>query len=266
MTKTGKVFLLAAVFLLVSITAHAQDGPSGSDEWRYQITPYLWLPGIDADATVAGSTVPLDLSIGDILDNFDIFGLSARVEAWKGKWGLIFDGMYVDVGGEFSLQTPGPLDVGVDVDIVQTTLDFGVGYRLVEGPAFRFEPYVGLRYAHLKEEITLSVAAGPLGEKGQLLGGTADWLEPFVGGRIVFLLTEKLDFAVRGEVGGFGLGSASELTWSIIAGLDYQPWQRTSLKLAYRLYDIDYEHGSGVEQFGLDGQMGGLWLGVTLYR
>jgi len=48
-------------------------------------------------------------------------------------------------------------------------------------------------------------------------------------------------------------------------GFDYRAWKNTSIKFGYRIYDIDYETGSGADTLGLDAQMMGPWLGVTMY-
>ena len=265
MTDAKKVLYWGLGFLLISTFAYDLNEALGSDEWEIQVTPYFWAPAVDADTTVSGQTAPLDLSFSDILDNFDVFGLSGRVEAWRGKLGFIFDGMYVDLDGDFSLQTPGPSTPKVGVDIKQTMVDLAVSYRFVETPQVWFEPIVGVRYTELTQEITLSEIYAPVGPVGTILGGTEDWLEPFIGARAVFHLTEKWQILLRGDVGGFGIGDASDLTWNFLAGLGFRPWQRVSFKLGYRVYSLDYETGSGSDKFGFDGTLDGPQIGVTIH-
>jgi opacity protein-like surface antigen len=165
------------------------------------------------------------------------------------------------------LPIPAAATIDVDVDITDSVFDFAVGYRLVEKPlgdgsrTLLIEPFAGGRYHYLKQEIDLSAGGSPI----TTLGGSEDWVEPIVGGRIALVLTEKLKFLLRGDVGGFGIGSASDLTWNLIAALDFQPWEKTSLKLGYRHFDMDYEKGSGTRAFGFDGQIYGPQVGVTFY-
>lgn len=146
-----------------------------SDGWVITGGPYLFLAGIEGDATIAGTTAELDLSFSDILDNFDLFGVSGRVEAWKDqRWAIIFDGMYLDLEGNFA--TPGPLPLVINVDITQVQIDLGLGYRLfdqpltddAQGPRVLFDALGGVRYQYFKEELTIS----PL----PTLGDSADWL------------------------------------------------------------------------------------------
>jgi hypothetical protein len=66
------------------------------------------------------------------------------------------------------------------------------------------------------------------------------------------------------DFGGFGIGSASDLTWNLWTVVDYRLTERFSLKLGYRIYDLDYSRGSGRNEFGFDGQMTGPVLGLTV--
>jgi hypothetical protein len=264
MCKPTKITVLSMALLLIFTLAYSQSEASDSKKWEFQVTPYFFAPSVDADTTVDGATVPLDLSFSDILDDFDVFGLSARVEANKGKWGFIFDGMYIDLDGDFSIEIPPPI-TGVDVDIEQTVLDFAVSYRVVETPKLVFDPIVGARYTYLKQKINLNGNHPIVGPIGTELGQSEQWFEPFIGAKLAYILTEKWTLLFRGDVGGFGIGSASELTWNLLAGVDFRPWQRASFKFAYRIYNLDYETGSGTNKFGFDGTLHGPMLGVTFY-
>jgi hypothetical protein len=70
-------------------------------EWRVDFSPYVFLPySVDGDSTIAGQTVSFELDTSDILDLLS-FALSGRLEVWKGDFGVILDGYYVnlDAGG-----------------------------------------------------------------------------------------------------------------------------------------------------------------------
>ena len=264
MCKPTKITVLSMALLLIFSLAYGQSEASDSKTWEFQVTPYFFAPSLDADSTLDGATVPLDLSFSDILDKFDVFGLSVRAEAWKGKWGFIFDGSYTDIDGDFSIQDPPPI-TGVEVDIEQGALDFAFSYRIVETPKLIFDPIVGARYAYLKQDITLSGTHPIYGPIGTELGQSERWYEPFIGAQLAYLLSEKWTLLFRGDVGGFGIGSASDLTWNLLAGFDFRPWQRASFKLGYRINYLDYETGSGTNKFGFDGTLDGPMLGVTFY-
>lgn len=89
-------------------------------------------------------------------------------------------------------------------------------------------------------------------------------MEPFFGGRIIWDITDKFAVVVRRDIGGFEIGSGSDLTWNLILGIDYQLTEKLNFKFGYRLLDIDYSRGSGNEELGVDAQMRGPIFGLTI--
>ncbi|WP_017293719.1 hypothetical protein [Geminocystis herdmanii] len=73
------------------------------NKWRFQFQPYVTVPITTyGTATARGRTVDYDMDLGQVLDSLN-FTASARVEAWKGRFGLIFDGYYVNLGDTINL-------------------------------------------------------------------------------------------------------------------------------------------------------------------
>lgn len=270
-SEKAAVILMILATGLVCSTALGQQGNADEDTWQISITPYFFAPSVDAVSTVSGSPTNTKLGFDDLIDNFDVFGLSGRIEAWKGDWGLFFDGAYTDLEGDFSMQTPGPL-IGVDVSIEDAVLDFGAAYRLFDVPLegdghrrFTAGPLGGVRCHYMEQEITLG-ATSPLGPAGTELGGDEYWFEPFVGAHLRYDMTEKLAALVRTDFGGFDIGSGSDLTWNLLAGINWQFKKNMSLKLGYRVMDVQYSRHSGASEFGFDGRMNGPMIGLTMLR
>ncbi len=268
--KKTKLIMLGA-FMVLSLAIFpllAQQAQASDKEWKFELTPYVWLPSLDVDSTVSGMTANLNLSFSDVADNFDLYGLMGRFEAWRGnKWGLILDGVFLKMKNQNDMQTKSPLVVNADLEIRQELVDLGFAYRFVnklEGAsALQFDPYVAARYTYLKQEIRLKGSAGPFGGPGTLLGGNESWFDPIVGLRVAFLINQAWSLAARGEVGGFGVGS--ELTWSALVGVDWRVASWGSVKLGYKWYYLDYKTGSGSNEFAFDGTMHGPWLGFTFH-
>jgi len=255
------------LFGFVCPLAFGQDNQVGSEEWNIEFTPYLWVADIEGDATLRGRTGSVDVDFSDIWDNLD-FGLMGRVEAWQDKWGLYFDGLYMDLRAEFT--TPQGL-VSTDIDIKMAILDFGIGHRLWEtevgkdnNQMLSFDLLCGARYMNLKDEIDI-ITNGPLSDiiSGRTFGRREEWVEPTIGGRLRWDLNDKLAAAVRFDFGGFGIGEGSNLSWNFLAGIEYQLSKNLHLKAGYRIFDIDYDSGSGSTEFGLDAQFRGPILGLT---
>lgn len=271
MKKRG-VFSIGAIVVVLGLLCPAVNGQNElqDDAWDVTFSPYFFLPSIKGKSTISGQTSSIDVSFDDIIDNFDVFAVSGRVEAWKGDWGIFFDGSYMGLDGDFKITGPaGP--VGIDMEIVDSYLEFGGAYRLVKEPLeesgsrmLTFEPLGGVRYHYFKQKAKLEANHPLLGPIGTTVGGDEEWVEPFVGGRLRYDLSEKLAAIVRADFGGFGIGSASKLTWNLWAGIGWQFKEKMSLKLAYRVYDVDYSRHSGADEFGFDAKMQGPVIGLTM--
>ena len=273
--KKSTALSFALVLILIGLGCPLALGqPSLADNtWDFEFTPYLWIPELDTDSRLGGLSGSAEMDFSDFLDFVDFAG-SARLEAWKQNWGLLFDALYLDLGADYSKVTGpgGRIATNADVDSRQALLDFGLAYRLIdtpvgkgEGQRLTFEPLAGVRYAYLKAELRLDVAVAGIGGVGTRLGGSEEWVEPFVGFRIRWHLNDKLSTGVRTDFGGFGIGSASDLIWNFIAGVDYELSDRMSLNVGYRILDIDYEGGSGRSEIGLNGQLRGPIVGLTFH-
>jgi opacity protein-like surface antigen len=147
--------------------------------------------------------------------------------------------------------------------------DFGLAYRLYEeqfenSQKLTFEPYGGLRYGYLRQKIDLNVTIAGVGSVGAKLGDSEDWVEPFIGGRIRWDLNDKWAIDFRGDAGGFGIGSASDLLWQVALGIDYKMSEKTSLVAGYRYLELDYSRGSGSSEFGIDMEAQGPYLGLSI--
>ncbi len=246
---------------------NTENALNNSNKWEVELTPYFWAAEIDGDATLRGRTGPVEVSFSDLLDNLDI-AFMGRLETWKGEWGFFLDGLYMDLGAEFS--TPQGL-VSADIDVKMTILEFGLGYHLWEtqvgkkgSQKLSFDLLGGGRYINLEGEVDI-VPGGPLGAlPGRTFTGRQEWVDPIVGGRLRWDIDEKLAAAVRFDFGGFGIGDGSNLTWNLLAGIDYKLKENMSLKVGYRIVDLDYDSGSGNKEFGLDVQFRGPIFGLTI--
>jgi hypothetical protein len=244
--------LLVASVLVAGTMLAGAVVPVQASEWEFVVTPYLFLPAVDADSTIAGNTAPVDVSFSDIWENSDAISLSARGEAWRGNWGLLLDGYWTDIDA-----TAGPQGI-VGIDIEQWYIDVLGGWRQQAvtsgGKPFWCDLTAGLRYNSLKQKITL-----PIGS----VGGTEPWVDLMLGGRCLWEFAESWKFIVRGDIGGFGLGDSSDLAASVTGGFGWDFTPDWSLGLGYRYYALDYSEMRRDGAFGFDGSMDGLWLGVS---
>ena len=93
------ISIVLVLFGFICPLALGQDNPIGDEEWEVRLMPYVFFLSLDAEGTIDGLSADADLSFDDIVDNLD-FGAMGRLEAWKGKWGLSFDGLFVNLGAD----------------------------------------------------------------------------------------------------------------------------------------------------------------------
>ncbi len=96
----------------------------------------------------------------------------------------------------------------------QTLVELAVPYRLIWKPVVA-DVFVGGRYNNMCSEI--GIPSRPL-----TVSDTTAWVDPFVGGRIFIPLDKKWYIGLRGDVGGFGIGNASDLALNGNASINWQ--------------------------------------------
>ena len=230
------------------------------DDSELVVTPYLWAAGLNGDVTVNGNPAEVDLDFSDVFEDLDSGGGMVHVESRRERWGAFFDLTYAKLASDGDA---GPFSV--DVETETALVELGAFYRLLESSDDRplsLDVLGGGRYIYLKGELDIK-GAGPLGVDIEV-DTSKDWVDAIVGGRIQLDFTEQLTFSLRGDAGGFGVGSSSELTWNVVAALGYELSERTTLWLGYRHLDIDYDDGSGSNLNEYDVEMTGPMLGLAI--
>lgn len=106
-------------------------------------------------------------------------------------------------------------------------------------PGFNVSPSVS---AFPRLEIgDLEVPGVTVGGLDQDFDETVDWIDPILGLRARLDLTERLWLGLRGDLGGFGIGSASDFTWQAMGLLHYRLTEHWILSGGYRGLGFDRE-------------------------
>ncbi len=212
--------------------------PAKSKRWRFELTPYAWLAGVSGDVAVQGKAESIDFSFNDMWD-FRTWGMTIHSEAKKDPWSLIFDFKYTR------------RDQEEDTTRLETStwlVEAGAAYTVIE----RFEVLGGIRYFDVNAEIKE--------DQVPVAKGSEDWVDPIVGGRYTWPFARNWLFLVRGDVGGFGVGS--DFGWNVITGVDYRVGDM-SFFFGYRAFGVDYSSGSGDDLFKYDVTRHGPGIGMT---
>lgn len=232
------------------------------------LRPYLWATAIEGTQYAVDIPLNVDVSFSDIWENLEYAALG-EVELRKGRFCIISDTVLTKVGVSASAEKTKLGNLGltriqgeatVDLDSFAYIQSVLVGYRLWESAAchpcspcspqrFSVDALFGVRGWILKTDVDIRARVNvdapggqdPTTEKSAKLSQKMDWLDPVVGARLNFDLTERLSGRVQGDVGGFGAGS--DFSWQASAILDFKLCDHWSLFGGYRVLDVDYRDG-----------------------
>lgn len=260
MSKVTKAMFMGLVLLIMSTFAYGKDDPVASGDWDFTLAPlYLWAVKMDGNMTVRGRTQSLKLDFDEIFDKLEAAYTVHFEGFYKRKWGFLFDLSYVNIGD--SITTPGPRAATINVDFVDTLIELGAIYRFYNKGRHMFEGLGGVRYTDLDTEIDTVGGPGPLPVPPKI-EANQDWLDLIIGLRYRWQISEKWMLSLRGDIGGFGIGDASDFTWNAIGLIHWKPWKHVGFLGGYRALYQDYETGSGIDVFKYDMLMHGPILAV----
>ena len=248
------------------VSPAAFEVDSSSSETWVKLAPYAWVTEIHGDVTAFGVTQSVDVSISDIFEAIGDGALrgaaQGHVEAGKGKWGFIFDGMIVSLAPSKDLGF-----AQADFLIEQTLLEVMGTYRVAElrtgqDPAssagLAVELLGGGRYYSFKNAIDID-GNGPLRVDAGI-EQSVNWVDLVIGGRVQAEIMDIFSVWVRGDYGGFNLGTSSKRAWGLTAGMEVRCSPGASIIYGYRILDIDESQGNGRRAFGFNAQMRGPML------
>jgi hypothetical protein len=249
---------LAASALTVAVPAAAAVDPFDG-AWHFSLTPYLWVPNINANmnAPVSGlrdpngtalATATLSTEIGpnDYLENLQ-FGLMLTGEARKGAWSVITDVIYIDFGnqGTHTRNLTGPagrplttIDRQTEAGLSTTVWTLAGAYTVARAPTWNFDVLAGFRYLAMDADLKWDLQGsrdilatsgrvsqdstlwdGIVGVKGQVRLGDGRWFMPYYA--------------------DIGTGD-SNWTWQALLGLGYTfGWGDVNLSIRSLSYDFD---------------------------
>jgi len=213
------LFTAALLALASSDRAAAQQPAAG---WRFTLAPYFLFPHMDGTVAVGPIVSDVDSDPSDVFDNLQ-FGAMLAAEARNDQWAIGFDGLYMDLSKDGE-------DLPAKYSGQQAGLEL-TGFRRLTP---FFEVLAGGRLNVLATKVE-SPASVTLVDKDQV------WFDPFIGARFTLPNTGKWTIMLRGDVGGFGVGS--EFAWQVRPTVAYSVSKHWSFGLAYWALGMDYVTG-----------------------
>jgi hypothetical protein len=249
------ISVLILSFLPGSIQAAATE-----ESGHFFLTTYYWKPTTDGDVTVESQTQAHSVDTRESLETSNFGGMIKGEKFW-GRWGLAFDLLLIALEDESRFG-------GTEIDAILDTsmTEFSFLWRLAErttGGALMHDQSTtgwvmdlegGVRHTRVDLELDIDPGAD---------AATSDnWVEPFVGGRVLYRPSRKWILGLSMDAGGFGIGSASDLTWNLTGGADYRLGEEKWVQVGYRMMGIQFEDSSG--QAGVNMRVTGPMAAIRL--
>jgi hypothetical protein len=241
--------------LQIGSAAHAEP-----EEWQFAITPYLWLPHVDADLGFdTGGSGGSTADMTNLLKHLRA-ALFLNADARKGKWGLSFDFVYCDFSKSSSRVTsvvvPGsgaevPINAGTTTDLTGAMLSLMGTYALSRSANASFDLLAGARYTHIGATLDWSFAASvpDLPSRTGSAGTSVDLWDGVVGVRGRVTPANSAWFVPVYLDAGTG---TSRFTWQGLVGVGYAfGWG--DLLLVYRQLAFEESDGGSVQHLSLSG-------------
>jgi hypothetical protein len=256
MNRTPGWILALLLMMLSSILVTPASGQTPTEDanrWAFTVAPYLIFPHMDGQAAVRGILVDVDVGPSEVFEQLD-FGAMVYMEMANRDWSISLDGLYMNLG-ETGLTPITERDA--EVDMKQLALQV-TGMRRVASWA---EVGVGGRLNSL--EGGLFVAPGDVILPGVDVSQTKTWFDPLIAARFTAPIESRWHLGIRGDVGGFGVGS--DFAWQVFPFVGYRFSRLFELGLGYRAMGMKYETGSGDDYFLYDMVIFGPQIGLGFH-
>jgi len=267
---------LAAPLVAAPIEASTPGSPTPRETkaWAATAELYGFLPiRMTGTTTVRGFSADTDLWLGETIPLIQMVG-SGRASLEYGRIGVLVDASYSQLGDQASRTTlDGGFTGSAQVTAIQGVYDLALRYRfgdpesaVAHAGAYSVIPYAGVRLLHselgVKAQLRDNRGSGWQWQGEGNLNRT--WTQALVGTQASVFLTPRLRAFARGDIGGFGLGGAEDLSGNAQVGLGYAVGNSTQVNLSWRYAGIRFNNG-GSPANGFNTEQNGIEAGLKFF-
>jgi hypothetical protein len=255
--------------------------PQLASGWTFRVIPYAWLLGFYGNSTVKGRSVGVNLSFDKLLEktvgkgNFPV-ALMGDFEARNGPFGIYTDLTWLKADGSgdhvrvrrFAPEITGAIGTAHDWTVKMGIAEAGGMYEVARftmphgdspGIPVAIDLIAGARYWYQKADVSFNLTAGlniadlVIGSRGLAVAksGTVDWVDPLIGARARFEIAPGQNIFVRGDVGGFDVGS--RISWQAIGGYSFDFAEKNGITysglIGFRALYVDYSQGAAQNRY-----------------
>jgi len=266
-------FLLAAALVTggAALQPAAADPAGDPEPWRFNVALYGWAMSVSSNVTVRNQQLDTNASFFDLLQKSDsLIGFMGYFEADKGPVGVYSDMVFAKLGfgaGQTGYRNPiAGLQISTRANAALTyqlfIVEVGGLYELArwpgaDGSSTALDGILGVRYWNNSFAATFDATANVNLSNLQIersfgiavaRSNVVQWFDPVIGLRLRHRFTPNQEMFVRGDIGGFGLGS--QFAWQAVAAYSYA-WQFTGYQIAavlgFRALGVNYSAASGTD-------------------
>jgi hypothetical protein len=228
--------VVVGLAILGATQAGAQGTPGRLADWSFEISPYLWMAGLDGtiQPVAGGPTFQSSLSFGDILENLDA-GFFISGSARRDRFVILGDLYYISASDTVRTPRLAPItSIRGEAEILQGTL--AAGWRAVDRPTYSLDLLAGVRAG--ENRIEVQARAGDTTVRQ--VRDDITYAAPILGVRGRVALSDRVSVTGYGDFGG---GTSSvDSTWQLSATIDYHLSDRAALSVGYRHESLDIDN------------------------
>jgi hypothetical protein len=214
----------------MSFSSFSQDQEKEKSKWHYQAELYLMFPTMSGQVQIGSlPAVEVDADAGTILDHLKMAAM-VYLEANNGEWAITSDLLYMKLGQDVK---ESKIIKSGKVDMKETAWELAGLKRLTPW----LEGGIGARLMVLGAGVDLQTETF-LGTRDISDSDNKTWVDPIIVLRSNHVFKEKWLLNLRGDIGGFGIGS--KFAWQAQAYGGYRFSELFQLTAGYRYIGIDY--------------------------
>jgi hypothetical protein len=252
MKLVTKILYVLPIALVTPLTlaqgsADASPIPKVSDEWRFEVTPYLWGTGIRGTVNLNnGLAKSAEMSSSNVLSDLKSGGMIAA-EAHKGNWGIMGDLISATLqnSGSIPVMTPqGAATVADKVTLQQTILTGAFTYTLANTKDAYVDALLGVRAIDITATLSGNLVGTPDKETISKKTSTVD---PIIGAKGRYRIADSSWYIpFYGDIGSGG--GTTNLTWQAMAGIGKTFNKVVDASLTYRALYYDMKDGGVLQK------------------
>jgi hypothetical protein len=217
----------------------------GDNQWHLLVAPYAWASSIHSKVTIGNFDATSTVTFSDLLRNLQGAG-QIHLEAQKNQFGFFLDPTYMKIRGDATFNglhngAAPPVVRDLTLTMEMWLVEFGGFYQVGKWPIngnsgqkVTVDILGGGRLWYLHSDLDTTSPINPT--------KTVNFVDPIIGARVTADLTKKVVVNLRGDVGGFGVGS--DISWNGVLTFGYRFTPSITAMLGYRVLYVDYKADS----------------------